>query len=139
MFSKKPEPTALAPARQAAASNAMASTFSVLGADLAIKGDITASADLHIDGHVEGDITCATLVQGEASIIHGAIKAQSARLSGAVHGGIEVMQLTILKSARIHGDVVYDAVTIEQGAHVEGRLSHGLPAIDSETTLTLVG
>jgi cytoskeletal protein CcmA (bactofilin family) len=117
----------------------MASTFSVLGADLAIKGDITASADLHIDGHVEGDITCATLVQGEASVIHGAIKAQSARLSGAVHGGIEVTQLTILKSARIHGDVVYDAVTIEQGAHVEGRLSHGLPVTDGETTLTLVG
>lgn len=139
MFSKKPEPTALAPVRQAAASNAMTSTFSVLGADLAIKGDITASADLHIDGHVEGDITCATLVQGEASVIHGAIKAQSARLSGAVHGGIEVTQLTILKSARIHGDVVYDAVTIEQGAHVEGRLSHGLPVTDGETTLTLVG
>jgi cytoskeletal protein CcmA (bactofilin family) len=139
MFSKKPEPGAPAPARPAAASNAMASTFSVLGADLAIKGDITASADLHIDGHVEGDITCATLVQGEASVIHGAIKAQSARLSGTVHGGIEVMQLTILKSARIHGDVVYDAVTIEQGAHVDGRLSHGLPAADGETTLTLVG
>ena len=138
MFAKKPEPTSPAPVRQAAASNAMASTFSVLGADLVIKGHITASADLHIDGHVEGDITCAALVQGEASVIHGAIKAQSARLSGTVHGGIEVAQLTISKSARIHGDVAYGAVTMEQGAQVEGRLSHGLPGTDGDTALTLV-
>jgi len=43
----------------------------VLGADLAVKGDITASADLHIDGHIAGDITRAALVQGEASVIEG--------------------------------------------------------------------
>ena len=29
----------------------------------------------------------------------------------------------ILKSARIHGDVHYDALTIEQGAQVDGRFS----------------
>jgi len=119
--------------------NAMATpTFSVLGADLAVKGDITASAELHIDGHVEGDITCAALVQGESSAIHGAIRAQSARLAGTVRGGIEVSQLVVLKSARIHGDVRYDALTIEQGAHIDGRLSHGIEPVDTDTTLTLV-
>ena len=115
-----------------------APTFSVLGADLAIKGDITASAELHIDGHVEGDITCAGLVQGEASAIHGAIRAQTARLAGTVRGGIEVGQLVVLKTARIHGDVRYESLTIEQGAHIDGRLSHGLEPADPETTLTLV-
>ena len=139
MFSKKLGQGISSQTRPAAASNAMASTFSVLGADLAIKGDITASTDLHIDGHIEGDITCTTLVQGEGSTIHGAIKAQSARLSGTVHGAIEVAQLTILKSAQITGDVAYEAVTIEQGARVEGRLSHGLLVVESDTPLTLVG
>ncbi|MEI6640606.1 MAG: polymer-forming cytoskeletal protein [Novosphingobium sp.] len=113
-------------------------TFSVLGADLAVKGDITASAELHIDGHVEGDITCAALVQGESSEIHGAIRAQSARLAGTVRGGIEVNQLIVLKAARIHGDVRYDVLTIEQGAHIDGRLSRGLEPVDVDTTLTLV-
>lgn len=115
-----------------------ATTFSVLGADLAVKGDITASADLHIDGHIEGDITCAALVQGEASVIEGAIRAQTARLAGTVKGGIEVSQLVILKSARIHGDVKYDVLTIEQGAHIDGRLSHGIKTAEGETPLTLV-
>lgn len=139
MFSKKPTAGAEHPARQAQQGNAVAATtFSVLGADLAVKGDITASADLHIDGHVEGDITCAALVQGESSAIHGAIRAQTARLAGTVRGGIEVGLLIILKSARIHGDVKYDVLTIEQGAHIDGRFSHGLDAVEGETTLTLV-
>ncbi|MEQ1541223.1 MAG: polymer-forming cytoskeletal protein [Novosphingobium sp.] len=99
------------------------STFSVFGADIRIKGDVTASADLHIDGHVEGDVTCTALVQGESSEIVGAVKAESARLSGTVRGTIAVRDLVVLKSARIHGDVHYDALTIEQGAQVDGRFA----------------
>lgn len=139
MFSKKQAPGTDPSARSAAQANAMAApTFSVLGADLTIKGNITASAELHIDGNVEGDIACAGLVQGEASAIHGAIRAQTARLAGTVRGGIEVCQLVVLKTARIEGDVKYDVLTIEQGAHIDGRLSHGLDSIETESTLTLV-
>jgi cytoskeletal protein CcmA (bactofilin family) len=99
------------------------STFSVLGADTAIKGDISASADLHVDGKVEGDIACSSLVQGEASEIIGAVSAESARLAGTVRGSISARELVILRSARIHGDVHYDALTIEQGAQVDGRFA----------------
>ena len=36
----------------------------------------------------------------------------------------QLVKLVILKSARIMGDVFYDALTIEQGAQVEGRFAH---------------
>ena len=36
-------------------------SFSVLGSDVAIKGDITAKSDLHIDGRVEGDVEYESL------------------------------------------------------------------------------
>jgi cytoskeletal protein CcmA (bactofilin family) len=115
------------------------STFSVLGADMAIKGDISASTDLHIDGRVEGDISCSTLVQGESSEVTGAIKAECARLSGIVRGSIVARELVILSSARIHGDVHYDSLTIEQGAQVDGRFAPrgALTAEDGEPLLTL--
>ena len=99
------------------------STFSVLGADTSIKGDISATADLHVDGKVEGDITCATLVQGESGEIVGGISAETARISGMVKGSVSARELVVLKSARVHGDVHYDTLTIEQGAIVDGRLS----------------
>mgnify|MGYP002777532349 CR=1 FL=1 len=102
---------------------ASGSTFSVIGSDVVIKGDISASVDLHIDGTVEGDIKCASLVQGEKSSISGAITAESARMAGKVNGSITARELVILKSAQIEGDVHYDALTIEQGAQVDGRFA----------------
>lgn len=129
MFSKKsdelpssPSPLNLNPGP--AMTNRSSSTFSVIGSDISIKGDIHASADLHIDGTVEGDIACTSLVQGEDSTITGGVKAEAARLSGKVCGSITARELVILKSARIDGDVFYDALTIEQGAQVEGRFAH---------------
>ena len=117
-------------------------TFSVLAADLAVKGNLTAQADLHIDGCVEGDITCAALVQGEASEIHGEIRTDSARIAGTVRGTLTVGDLVVQRAARIHGDVHYDTITIEQGAVVDGRLAqrsaHAAPA-QIEGSATLVG
>jgi len=103
--------------------SANSSTFSVIGADVTIKGDVSASVDLHVDGTIEGDISCASLVQGEGSTIAGGVKAETARMSGKVIGSINVRDLVILKSAEIEGDVHYDAVTIEQGAQVDGRFA----------------
>ena len=103
------------------------STFSVIGADVTIRGDLSASADLHVDGTVEGDIACASLMQGESSRIEGAIEAQTARLSGRVKGTINVRELVILRTAVIEGDVHYDTLTVEQGAQIEGRFAHEAP------------
>lgn len=99
------------------------STFSVIGADVSITGNVAATTELHVDGNIEGDITCASLVQGEDSIVKGVIEAESARLSGTLIGSISARELVVLKSARIDGDVHYDALTIEQGATVEGRFA----------------
>jgi cytoskeletal protein CcmA (bactofilin family) len=125
MFSKKPEQTSPgAPTRSQVRPVASGgSTFSVIGADVAIKGDIEASADLHVDGTVVGDLVCASLVQGESSRIEGAITADTARFAGTVRGTITARELVILKSARITGDVHYEALTIEQGAQVDGKFA----------------
>ncbi len=100
------------------------STFSVIGSDVTISGDIRAAADLHIDGRVEGDIACASLVQGSESHIKGQIQAQSARLAGHIEGAVSVGELVIEASARISGDVSYESITVAQGAHVDGRFAH---------------
>ena len=97
MFSKKPAetPAPSAPARPAtpkatpvSKNSSSSGSFSVLGADVTITGNISASTELHIDGTVEGDIECASLVQGEGSQITGEIQAESARLAGRVDGSI---------------------------------------------------
>ena len=123
MFSKKQVPVPQTP--RIPARNSVTSTpgFSILGADTAIKGDITAASDLHLDGRVEGDVICASLVQGESGEIVGAVKVQNAKLAGIIRGTIDAGELVILRTAQIHGDVHYDALTIEPGAQVDGRLA----------------
>lgn len=99
-------------------------TFSIIGADVTVTGNLQASVDLHIDGRIEGDVRCASLVQGGSSVVAGAIIAETARLAGTVEGSIEATDLVIEASARIIGDVTYENIRIEQGAHVEGSFRH---------------
>ena len=99
-------------------------SFSVLGADVTIDGNISAGVDLHLDGRVNGDVSCASLVQGSGSVIRGAVRADTARLAGTVEGSIDAKDLVIQASARITGDVSYDKLTIEPGGQVDGRFTH---------------
>ncbi len=128
MFSKKPDSSPNSPtAKPMVSRNNNPSTFSVIGSDVIIKGDVSADTELHVDGTIEGDIACTSLVQGEGSAIDGGIQAESARLAGTVNGSISARELVVLKSAKVNGDVHYDALTIEQGAEVEGRFAHRVP------------
>jgi cytoskeletal protein CcmA (bactofilin family) len=133
MFSKKPESTDR-PSGNGAMSG---STFSVLGPDIVIKGDLAATADLHLDGRIEGDVKCAALIQGEASEVAGVVVAESARIAGLIKGSITAGTLVILKTARIEGDVAYGSLTIEEGAQVDGKFTRR--AAEAEPKLMLAG
>ncbi|AMU94187.1 cell shape determination protein CcmA [Sphingopyxis terrae subsp. terrae NBRC 15098] len=106
------------------ATGARHTTFSIIGSDVVITGNVSASVDLHVDGKIEGDLKCANLVQGEASEIKGGVVAETAKLAGLVDGSIEAKTLIIHASARITGDVTYETITIENGGKVDGKLSH---------------
>ena len=117
-----PSPPAALPAKMA--TGARHTTFSVLGSDVVITGNVSASVDLHVDGKIDGDLKCANLVQGEASEIKGAVTADTAKIAGLLDGSIEAKTLIVHATARITGDVIYETITIENGGKVEGKLSH---------------
>lgn len=133
MFSKKPESTARASGNSMTAEP----SFSVLGPDIAINGDLTAKLDLHLDGKIHGDISCAALIQGEGSEVAGNVTAESARIAGRIKGSITAGVLVILKTARVEGDVTYGALTVEEGAQVDGKFTRQLP--EAEPKLMLAG
>ncbi|MDF7774565.1 polymer-forming cytoskeletal protein [Sphingomonas sp. AOB5] len=105
-------------------SSAKRGMFSVIGPDVIVAGNITATADLHIDGRVEGDVNCGSLAQGAESQIFGSVTAEAARIAGAIEGTVRVKQLTVERSAKITGDVEYENITIENGGNIDGRLKH---------------
>ncbi len=121
MFSKSRPTPASGSSGVAPRSTNGAGTFSVLGGDVVIEGNVTAGVDVHLEGRVDGDVSCATLVQGPASVIRGTVTAETARLAGTIEGSVSVGELVIQASARVTGDVAYGKLTIEQGAQVDGR------------------
>ncbi|MBY0583780.1 MAG: polymer-forming cytoskeletal protein [Sphingomonas sp.] len=113
--------------------------FSVLGQDVVITGNIRATADLHIEGCVDGDVDCGALVQGAESRITGNVRAENARLTGSIEGCVIVRQLVIERAARINGDVEYESISIENGATINGHLRHksaGTLSVAEPATLT---
>lgn len=122
MFSKS-DKTSMSVAKSGPATGARQIPFSLIGADVTIRGDLEATVDLHVDGRVEGDIVCAALVQGPDSRIAGRVTAQSARIAGTVEGSITADELVVEASARITGDIHYATISIAAGAQVAGQFT----------------
>ena len=122
-----------------AATGARNTPFSLIGGDVVVTGNISASVDLHVDGRIEGDVSCATLVQGTESTIKGNVSAKVARIAGTVEGAIDADELIVERSARIVGDCSYGSLKIDVGASVEGRFNPKAPAPAQLKVVTTAG
>jgi cytoskeletal protein CcmA (bactofilin family) len=96
--------------------------LSFIGREVTITGNVGGNGNLHIDGHVEGDVAAASVILGNDGRVRGNIVADSAQISGTVEGTVAAKSLVIEASARIIGDLSYDAVSVATGAQVEGRV-----------------
>jgi len=105
----------------------------VIGAGVRIKGDVEADIDLQIDGHVQGDVRCGTLILNEHAVISGSIVADRVRVAGLVEGGIEAIDLAVEAGAHIKGEVSYSRLRISNGGIFEGTMTHRpIPAESGE-------
>jgi cytoskeletal protein CcmA (bactofilin family) len=121
---------------EASTASASGSALSFIGGEVVISGNVSGQGDLHLDGTVEGDVGCKSLILGVSGRIKGNIHADRATIAGTVEGIVNAGTLTVEKSARITGDLSYQALSIEPGAQVDGRLSQrGSVAASNELKL----
>lgn len=119
MFSKsKDEPAAGKGQRSGRASGAL----SILASDVRIVGNVEASGEIQLDGVIEGDVRCGGLTLGESGTVAGEIRAEQVTIRGTVNGTIFGRTILFEKTARVTGDIVHESISIEVGAHVDGRL-----------------
>jgi cytoskeletal protein CcmA (bactofilin family) len=105
-------------------------TYSFIGPEVVVTGDIATPGQLHVDGKVTGDVRCGTLSQGESGSIAGNIVADDARLAGLIDGGVSAGTLLLEATARVTGDVLYETFTVATGAQVDGRFKRRVGAGD---------
>jgi cytoskeletal protein CcmA (bactofilin family) len=97
--------------------------LSFIGGEVSITGNVSGQGDLHLDGAVDGDVSCKSLILGPTGRIKGNVAAERATIGGSVEGTISAVTLIVEKSARVSGDLVYQSVSVENGAQVDGRLT----------------
>lgn len=92
-----------------------------------IKGDITCSGDIRIDGTLSGIlISEGKVVVGNSGVIDGEVTCKNADISGTIKAKIAVKELLQLKStANILGDINTNKLSIEPGATFTGSCNMG--------------
>ena len=119
MFSSKPSKGAAAPKPAKPGPKAL----SFIGPEVVISGDLSTTAQLHVDGRIDGHVRCGQLCEGGTGIISGDIVADEARIAGLVQGTVSAATVIVEASARITGDVTYETISIAAGARIDGRLA----------------
>jgi cytoskeletal protein CcmA (bactofilin family) len=96
---------------------------SLIGSGTSLKGDITSSGDLRIDGNVVGNIICsAKVIIGANGVVEGDISGQHADIMGKVTGTIKVKELLQLKSnCAVNGNLHASKLQIEPAANFNGQ------------------
>jgi cytoskeletal protein CcmA (bactofilin family) len=99
-----------------------------LSQGIRIKGEITGSEDLFIDGNVEGKVTFrnAVLTVGPNASVKGDIDAREIVVRGRVEGKLDGSErVQIWNSAKVNGDIRSQRIAIEDGAEFRGKVEAG--------------
>ena len=96
-----------------------------------IKGELTGSEDLFIDGTVDGKVTLtsSTLTVGPNATVRADITARELVVRGRAEGKFTATErVQIWHTARVLGDIKADRISIEEGAEMHGKLEAGKTA-----------
>jgi cytoskeletal protein CcmA (bactofilin family) len=93
-----------------------------------IKGEVTGSEDLFVDGVIDGKIQLANsiLTVGPNATVKAEITSRELVLRGRTEGKLTAAErIQIWSTARVQGDLKAERVSIEEGAEVHGKLEAG--------------
>lgn len=128
-------------ARKLSRSTTGAPVPSIISENAKVNGDIVSDGIVHVDGHVEGDISCDELIIGVKGAVVGSVTAANLQLYGSLNGKASADNLFIAKTARLIGDATHNTIAIEPGAYVDGRcmrIGAPIPAEQGKPDLMLV-
>ncbi|HXW90795.1 MAG TPA: polymer-forming cytoskeletal protein [Terriglobales bacterium] len=118
----EPAAAAAAPSRPMSATTADQAT---IGKSLVIKGEVTGSESLYIDGRVEGSINLAgnRVTVGRNGVVSANINAREIVVLGKVRGNLTASDRVDIRSdGSLTGDVVAARISIEDGAFFKGGI-----------------
>ena len=111
--------------RPSAPSPATAQDQATIGKSLVIKGEVTGSESLYIDGRIEGSINLPgnRVTVGRNGVVSANINAREIVVLGKVRGNMNASdRVDIRNEGSLTGDVVAQRISIEDGAFFKGGI-----------------
>lgn len=94
---------------------------SIIGEDLTITGNVSSKGEIQVDGEIQGDVQCGSLLLGDKSHVSGNVVAEDVVVRGRVVGSIRGLRVTLQAQSHVEGDIFHQSLAIEQGAYFEGK------------------
>jgi len=97
----------------------------MIGRSLTIKGEVSGSESLYIDGRIEGSISIpdSRVTIGRNGSVAANIAAREVVIMGKVHGNIQCSdRLDIRSEGSLTGDVTTQRISVEDGAVLKGSV-----------------
>ena len=104
---------------------APASGLAQIGKSVFVKGELSGSEDLYVDGQVEGSIALKSnsLTVGPNGQVKASVEAKGVIVLGKLEGNIQASErVELRKSAIVTGDITTQRISIEEGAYLKGKV-----------------
>lgn len=113
-------------------SRGAAGVETLIGPHVVIRGDVTFSGGLYVEGAIHGSVIAddaegqAVLTISERGLIEGEVRAPHVIVNGQLRGDLYAAErVELAADARVQGNIFYKVVEMAAGAMITGRLIHG--------------
>lgn len=96
----------------------------VLGASAVLEGTFSSAGNVRLDGAFTGTLEIGgNVLVGETAKINADINARNISIAGAVRGNVKGKKVQLLRTGRVWGDINAQALTTEEGAFIDGKIT----------------
>ena len=93
----------------------------VIAKGLKIVGSVTAEGLVEVNGQIDGELHCTSLVIARGAHVTGTVTAERVVVDGTVEGPIQGGEVILKSQAHVVGDIHHQSLAIESGAFFDGR------------------
>lgn len=104
--------------------NEFRSEVAHIGKSVLVKGELSGSEDLYLDGEVEGTVELRghSLTVGPHGRVRASVQARDIVAHGKIDGNLRADRVELKKSSLVVGDIITQRIIIEEGAFFKGSI-----------------
>lgn len=100
-----------------------------VGRDVSMQGLFTCDGLVRIEGRLQGEVRCGTLLVSRQGIVEGRIVAEHVVVYGTVQGDIYAQLIELMADCSVEGEIYHADLHLQQGSWFEGKSRRHVDAV----------